>query len=73
MSKRRQRIGRAAANAAANMRVNGSPPALVRPMFVGVDASDWTDLPPAQYPEDTVAFIRLALSAGEDRKTAASR
>ena len=69
MSRRRQRITRAAAREAANMRVNGSPPALIRPMFVGVDASDWTDLPPAQYPEDTVEFIRLALAAGEDRKT----
>lgn len=65
----RQNIARAAAREAANMRANAAPPPLVRPMFVGVDASDWTDLPPAQYPEDTVEFIRLALAAGEQRKT----
>lgn len=68
-SKRRQNIARAAGREAANMRANGSPPPLIRPAFLGVDTSDWSDLPPAQYPEDTVAFIRLALSAGEQRKT----
>lgn len=69
MTRNRQKISRAAAREAANMRANAAPPPLIRPMFVGVDASDWTDLPPAQYPEDTVAFIRLALSAGDTRKT----
>lgn len=68
-SKRRQNIARAAGREAANMRANGSPPPLIRPAFLGVDAADWTDLPPAQYPEETVGFIRLALSAGEQRKT----
>lgn len=67
MNPRRQRIRRAAAREAANLRVNAAPPPLVRPHFPGVDASDWTDLPPAQYPPDTVTFLRLALEAGERR------
>lgn len=54
-------------HAAATMRVNGTAPALIRPHFVGVDADDWTDLPPAQYPPDTVAFIGKALAL-PDRK-----
>lgn len=65
---RRQRIRRAAAREAANLRVNAAPPPLVRPHFPGVDASDWTDLPPAQYPPDTVTFIRKALELGDDLK-----
>lgn len=69
MTSRRRRTARAADRAAASMRVNGSAPALVRPVFLGVDASDWTDLPPAQYPEDTVEFIRRALAAGDQRRT----
>lgn len=44
------------------------PPILLRPHFPGVADSDWTDLPPAQYPADTVEFIRIALAA-PDRKT----
>lgn len=69
MTSRRQKIARAAAREAANMRVNAAPPPLVRPVFLGVATEDWTDLPPAQYPADTVEFIRLALTAGEDRRT----
>ena len=68
-SKRRQNIARAASREAANMRANGSGPQLIRPAFLGVDAGDWTDLPPAQYPPESVEFIRLALTAGDQRKT----
>lgn len=64
----RQNIARAAARETTNMRANLAPPPLVRPHFPGVDASEWTDLPPAQYPPETVSFIRLALEA-EDRRT----
>ena len=68
-NRRRPNIARAAEREAANLRVNGSAPALVRPHFPGVDTSAWTDLPPAQYPPDAVAFIRTALELGEDRRT----
>ena len=72
MSNRRkpQNIARAAAREAANMAHTASlaPPPLVRPHFPGVDASAWTDLPPAQYPPDTVSFIRQALDLGDNLK-----
>lgn len=67
-NKRRPNARRAIERETANLRVNGSPPPLVRPHFPGVDASAWTDLPPAQYPPDTVDFIRQALELGEDLK-----
>lgn len=68
MSKPRQNIRRAAERAAASMAVNQKRgPALIRPVFVGMSGHDWTDLEPAQYPEDTVEFIRLALAAPDRR------
>ena len=67
-SRRRQNIARAAARETSNLKANLAPPPLVRPNFLGVDSSEWTDLPPAQYPPETVTFIRLALEA-EDRHT----
>lgn len=66
--RRRQNIARAAARETTNLKANLAPPPLVRPHFPGVDASEWTDLPPAQYPPETVTFIRLALEA-ENRRT----
>lgn len=67
MTRRRQNIKRAAERETSNLRINAAPPPLVRPHFPGVDTQEWTDLPPAQYPPETVTFIRLALEA-EDRK-----
>lgn len=64
----RQNIARAAARETSNLRANMAPPPLVRPHFPGVEAAEWTDTPPAQYPPETVTFIRLALEA-EDRLT----
>jgi hypothetical protein len=65
--RRRQNLARAAARETTNLRANLAPPALVRPHFPGVDTSEWTDLPPAQYPPDTVAFIRRTLELGDLR------
>jgi len=38
---------------------HGAPPALVVPEFPGVDASDWTDLPPAAYPLPVIERVIL--------------
>lgn len=48
-------------------RVNGSPPPLIVPSFVGVPVEAWSDLPPAAYPEAVVdRVIRPRLEAGAD-------
>lgn len=53
-------------------RINGQHrgPALAVPHFTGVDAADWTDLPPAAYPPNTIELIKYGLerkAAGELR------
>lgn len=68
MTRRRQNIARAAARETTNLRANMAPPPLVRPHFPGVDTEAWSDLPPAQYPPDTVSFIRTALELGDNLK-----